>query len=79
MPYVSDAPEQVQTISEQPVAEVKQPRHSLFHTIATLLGVNPASAQSHHYNKDQEFYPPDRASDLMASRYPYFYFESLSR
>ena len=78
MLHTSDASESALATSELPAAQVEPPSRSLFHIVATLLGVHRLPTSSPYDHEDRESYPPETASDLMASRYPYFYFQSLS-
>jgi hypothetical protein len=56
----------------------RQPRHSFFYIVATVLGVNlfPSASDTSLPHGDPR--PPQTASELMASRFPYDYYQSLS-
>ena len=66
-----------ETSTQTPV-QPKRLRHSLFSIVATVLGVNLSSSASHSYHPYGEPQPPQTSGELMATRFPYDYYQSLS-
>jgi len=56
----------------------QRPRHSFFYIVATVLGVNMFPSASHTSLPHGDPRPPQTSSELMASRFPYDYYQSLS-
>jgi hypothetical protein len=50
----------------------------MFYMVATLLGVNMFPRASRSYRPYKESQPPQTSCDLLASRFPYDYYRSLS-
>jgi hypothetical protein len=56
----------------------QQPHHSFFYIVATVLGVNMFPSASHASHPHGEPRPPQTSHELLANRFPYEYYQSLS-
>ncbi|MDH3600532.1 MAG: hypothetical protein OEU26_12930 [Candidatus Tectomicrobia bacterium] len=75
MAYANDG---LQETSTQPPLQSRQPRHSLFYVVATVLGVNMFPSASHPSRPYGEPQPSQTSHEVLANRFPYEYYQSLS-
>jgi hypothetical protein len=75
VPHTSDGLQETPTPTS---LRPQHPRHSFFYIVATVLGVHMFPSASHTLHPHGAPRPPQTASELMASRFPYDYYQSLS-
>jgi len=78
VPHISHTSEGLQETPAPTPLRSQRPHHSFFSIVATVLGVNmfPSASPTSLPHGDPQ--PPQTASELMASRFPYDYYQSLS-
>jgi hypothetical protein len=74
VPHASDGLQETTTLTPP---RSQPPRHRFFYVVATVLGVDMFPSASHTSHPHGESRPPQTSSELVASRFPYDYYQSL--